>query len=102
MFLVVIPYLILIVLVGSAAVLLTSKKLAERFVTAGILPRTFLGIIPILQSVIRVFGGVLVAAGVIKIGMDSGWIDAQLLSRYAFPGCLILLGAMLLLLNRRG
>ena len=102
MFLVVIPYLILIVLVGSAAVLLTSKKLAERFVTAGILPRTFLGIIPILQSVIRVFGGVLVAAGVIKIGMDSGWIDAQLLSLYAFPGCLILLGAMLLLLNRRG
>ena len=81
--------------------LLTSKKLADKFVAAGILPRTFLGIIPILQSVIRIFGGVLVAAGVIKIGMDSGWIDAQLLSRYAFPGCLILLGVMLLLLNRR-
>ncbi|MGO9970103.1 MAG: hypothetical protein ACLPY2_22815 [Bryobacteraceae bacterium] len=101
MFLVVLPYLILVVLVGSAAVLLTSKKLADKFVAAGILPRTFLGIIPILQSVIRIFGGVLVAAGVIKIGMDSGWIDAQLLSRYAFPGCLILLGVMLLLLNRR-
>jgi hypothetical protein len=101
MFLVVLPYLILTVLVGSAAVLLTSKKLSEKFVAAGILPRQFLGIIPILQSVIRVFGGVLVAAGVIKIGVDSGWIDAQLLSRYAFPGCLILLGAILLFFNRR-
>jgi hypothetical protein len=101
MFLVVLPYLILTVLVGSAAVLLTSKKLSEKFVAAGILPRQFLGIIPILQSVIRVFGGVLVAAGVIKIGIEGGWIDAQVLSRYAFPGCLILLGAMLLFLNRR-
>jgi hypothetical protein len=101
MFLAVLPYLILTVLVGSAAVLLTSKKLSEKFVAAGILPRQFLGIIPILQSVTRVFGGVLVAAGIIKIGADSGWIDAQLLSRYAFPGCLILLGALLLFLNRR-
>ena len=101
MFLVVLPYFILTALVGSAAVLLTSKKLSERFVAAGILPRTFLGIIPILQSVIRVFGGILVAAGVIKIGIDSGWIDSRLLSRYAFPGCAILLGAMLLFLNHR-
>ena len=101
MFLVVLPYLILIALVGSAAVLLTSKKLSERFVTAGILPRAFLGIIPILQMAIRIFGGVLSAAGVLKICMDSGWIDAQLLARYAFPGCLILLGAVLLFLNHR-
>jgi|SRR5450432_4806513 len=101
MFIVVLPYLILMVLVGSAAVLLTSKRLSEKFVTAGILPRTFLAVIPILQSAIRIFGGILVAAGVVKIGIDSGWIDAQMLSRYAFPGCLILLGAMLLFLNRR-
>lgn len=100
MIFVVLPYLILTVLVGSAAVLLTSKKLSEKLVTAGILPRTFLGVVPVLQSVIRVFGAVLVAAGVLKIGMDSGWIDAQLIARYAFPGCLILLGALLLFLNR--
>jgi hypothetical protein len=101
MFFVVLPYLILTAVVGSAAVLLTSKKLSEKFVTAGFLPKSFLGIIPVLQSVIRVFGAVLIGAGVIKIGMDSGWIDSQLLSRYAFPGCLILLGAVLLFLNRR-
>jgi hypothetical protein len=101
MFFVVLPYLILTVVVGSAAVLLTSKKLSEKFVAAGILPRTFLGVVPVLQSVIRIFGAVLIAAGIVKIGLDSGWIDAQLLSRYAFPGCLILLGAMLLFLNRR-
>ena len=94
------PYLILTVLVGSAAALLTSKKLAAKFVAAGILPRQFLGFIPILQSVIRGFGGVLIVAGVINIGTESGWIDAQLLSRYAFPGCLILLGGILLFLNR--
>src|SRR6185437_12140482 len=101
MFLTVLPYLFLTALVGSAAVLLTSKKLSERFVAAGFLPRQFLGIIPVLQSVIRVFGGVLVVAGVVEIGMDRGWIDAQLLSRYAFPACLILLGTVLLLLNRK-
>lgn len=102
MFVLLLPYLILLVLVGSAAVLLTSRKLAERFVTAGILPRTVLGIIPALQSVSRIFGGVLIAAGAIKIAADSGWLDTRVLSQYAFPACLIFLGAMMLLLNRRG
>ena len=102
MFIAVLPYLVVVALVGSAAVLLTSKKLSERFVAAGMLPRAFLGVIPMLQGVIRVFGCVLIATGVLKIGLDSGWISAELLSRYAFPGCLILLGLLLLLLNRRG
>ncbi len=97
----VLPYLILTILLGSAAVLLTSKKLAEKFVTAGLLPRNFLGVIPALQSVIRVFGVVLIAAGAFKIAMDSGWIDTAVISRYAFPACLMLLGLMMLLLNRR-
>lgn len=100
MFLVVLPYLIFVALVGSAAVLLTSKKLSEKFVAAGILPRTFLSLIPILQTVLRVFGGVLIVTGMIKIGIDSGWIDAQVLSRFALPVCFILLGALLLFLNR--
>lgn len=91
----------MIVLAGCAAVLLTSKKLSERFVTAGLLPRAFLGVIPVLQTVIKVFGGVLIFAGLVKIGLDSGWIDAQMLSKYALPTCLIVLGAMLLVLNRR-
>jgi len=86
---------------GSAAVLLTSKKLAEKFVEAGFLPRTFVGLIPLLKSVIRVFGVVLIAVGMIEIGVDNGWINPELLSRYAFPGCLILLGALLLFLNQR-
>ena len=97
----VLPYLFLIVLVGTAAILLTSKKLAERMVEAGILPRALLGGIPILQSVIRIFGVGLIAMGFIKIGIDSGWVDAQLLSRYAFAGCLILLGIVLLFFTRR-
>jgi nucleoside recognition membrane protein YjiH len=100
MLFIVLPYLILIALVAGAVLLVTSKRLAEKFVAAGLLPSTFLGIVPILRSVIRVFGVILVAAGVIKIGMDSGWIDAQLLSRYAFPGCLICIGAILLFFNR--
>lgn len=100
MFFIVLPYLAVIALVACAVLLITSKKLAEKFVAAGMLPSTFLGIVPILRSVIRVFGVMLLAAGVIKIGMDSGWIDAQLLSRYAFPGCLICIGAILLFLNR--
>lgn len=101
MFSVVLPYLVLLVILGSAVVLLTSKKLSEKFVTAGILPKTFLGIIPILQLVSRIFGGVLIAAGLTKVGIDSGWIDSQLLYRYAFSGCLILLGTILLFFSRR-
>jgi hypothetical protein len=101
MFIMVLPYLILIVLVASAAVLLTSKRLSEKFVAAGILPRTFLGVVPILQSLTRIFGGVLVAAGIVKICIDSGWVDIRLLSRYVFPGCLILLGALLLFAGMR-
>jgi hypothetical protein len=101
MFVVLLPYLVAMVLVGSAAVLLTSKTLSERFAAAGFLPRTFLGLIPMLQSAIRVFGGVLIAVGVIVICVESGWIDARLLSKYAFPGCLILLGGLLLLVNRQ-
>jgi len=101
MFLFVLPCLILVVLGGSAAVLLTSKKLAEKFVTAGLLPRTFLGIIPALQTISRVFGGLLIVAGTVKIAIDSGWIDAHMISRYAFPACLILIGVMMMLLNRR-
>jgi hypothetical protein len=101
-FVLVLPYLIVIVIVGAAAVLVTSKNLAEKCVTAGLLPRTFLGLVPILQSVIRLLGVVLVTAGIVNLAISSGWIDAAVLSRYAFPACLILLGAMLLFLNRRG
>jgi hypothetical protein len=101
MLLTVLPYLILTALLGSAAVLLTSKTLAEKFVAAGFLPRTFVGLIPMLQSVIRVFGGILIAVGVIVICVENGWIDARLLSKYTFPACLILLGGLLLFLNHR-
>lgn len=101
MLLEVLPYLVILIVLGSAAVLLTSKKLAEKFVSAGMLPRAFLEILPALQSAIRVFGCVLIAAGVLKIAVDGGWIDSRLLSKYAFPGCLVLLGLMMLLLSRR-
>ncbi len=101
MFFEILPYLAIILLLGSAAVLLTSKKLAEKFIAAGMLPQAFLGILPALQSAIRVFGCVLIAVGAVKIAVDSGWIDARTLSRYAFPGCLILLGLMLLFLSKR-
>lgn len=97
----VLPYLLLIMLIGGAAVLLTSKTLSEKFVAAGILPRAFLGVLPALQAFIRVFGGVLVVAGAVKIAIDSGWIDAAFVSRYAFSGCLVILGVILLLFSGR-
>ncbi len=102
MFFEILPYLAIVVVLGAAAVLLTSKKLAQKFVAAGMLPHAFLGVLPALQSAIRAFGCVLVVAGMLKISMDSGWIDSRMLSRYGFPGCLILLGLMMLFLSRRG
>ena len=96
------PYLFLLMLGGTATVLLTSKKIAEKLVAAGMLPHAFLGLLPVIQSALRILGGVLVVAGVVKIGIDSGWIDGALLSRYAFPAAMILLGLLVLLLSRRG
>jgi len=95
------PYLILLMLAGIAATLLTSKSLAERLVAAGLLPRALLGLVPVLQIVIRIFGGVLVLAGLIRIGEQGGWINPQTLEKYGFPVAIVLLGLVLLFLSPR-
>ena len=94
-------YFLLLALGVSAAVLLTSKKLSERLVAAGVMPRAFLSVLPVLQTIIRVFAVVLIIAGIVKIGVDTGWINAAVLSRYAFPVAIILLGVLLLVMSRR-
>jgi hypothetical protein len=95
------PYLFLLVLGGVAAGLLTFKSLAERIVAAGMLPRAFLGLLPALQVIIRIFGAVLVIAGIIRIGAEGGWINPQTVARYGFPVAIVLLGLILLLLSPR-
>lgn len=95
------PYLVLLMLAGIAAILLTSKSLAERLVAAGLVPRALLGMVPVLQIVIRVFGAVLVFAGVIRIGVQGGWINPQTLERYGFPVAIVLLGLVLLFFSPR-
>lgn len=95
------PYFLLLMLGAGASVLLTSKKVSERLVAAGMMPRAFLGLLPVLQTVIRVFGVILILAGGVKIGVDNGWINAAVLSRYAFSAAVITLGLVLLLMSRR-
>lgn len=95
------PYLVLLVLAGIAAILLTFKSLAERLVAAGLVPRALLGMVPVLQIVIRVFGAVLVLAGLIRIGEQGGWINPQILERYGLPVAIVLLGLVLLVFSPR-
>lgn len=95
------PYFLLLMLGTGAAVLLTSKKLSEKLVEAGLMPRAFLGLLPLLQTTIRVFGVVLISVGLVKIGVDNGWINPAVLSRYAFSAAVIVLGVLLLLTSRR-
>jgi len=95
------PYIFLLVLGGVAAILLTFKSLAEKLVAGGFIPRAFLGLVPALQVVIRIFGAVLVVAGLIRIGEEGGWINPQTLARYGFPVAILLLGLVLLFLSPR-
>jgi len=95
------PYLFLLMLGGVAAILLTFKSIAEKFVAAGILPRAFLGLVPALQVAMRVFGVILVIAGVVRIGEQAGWVNPETLSRYGFSVAILVLGLILLFLSPR-
>jgi hypothetical protein len=90
------PYLLLLVVGATAVLLLTSKALAEKLVGLGMMPRAFLGLIPLLRTMIRAFGCVLILGGILKIGIDAGLVNAEILSRYSFPAALILLGMIML------
>ena len=95
------PYLVLLTLGGIAATLLAFKSVAEKLVSAGYLPRAFLGLVPALQIAMRVLGAVLVIAGIVRIGVESGWVNPQTLERYGFPVAIVLLGLVLLFLSPR-
>lgn len=98
-------YVLLIVVASVAVVLATSRMMAERLVDAGLMPRSFLGVLPMLHTAIKALGGVLVIAGLVVIGVRSGWLNRDLLEKYALPGALVALGLVLLFLspkNERG
>ncbi len=95
------PYIFLLVLGGVATVLLTIKSLAEKLVGAGFVPRALLGLVPAIQVVIRVFGAVLVVAGIVRLGEEGGWINPLTLDRYGFPVAIVVLGLVLLFLSPR-
>ncbi len=96
-----IPYVIILLLGGVAAGLLTSKVLSEKLVAAGILPRTFLGLLPVVHGTMRVFGVTLILAGIVSVGIESGLINREYLARYGFAIAVIALGVLLVGLSRR-
>jgi len=51
--------------------------------------------------VIRVFGAVLVVAGIVRLGEEGGWINPLTLDRYGFPVAIVVLGLVLLFLSPR-
>ena len=96
-----IALLAVIVIAGMAAGLLSSKAMSEKLVAAGILPRTFLSLIPALQLVIRIFGVGLVVAGGISLSVQAGWINRDVLEKYGLSAVVIIIGLVLLLMSPR-
>lgn len=95
------PYLLILVAVGAVGFLLSSKKLVERFVSAGALPRAVLELLPIIGVGIRVIGALLVFLGLIMLGIEQGWLDKLFLSRFGFAAAIIILGVVLFLLGQK-
>jgi hypothetical protein len=96
-----VPYLIVLMAAAVAVVMLTSKTLSEKLVTAGLLPRVFLNLAPMIQRIMKAFGITLVITGAFGIGIQSGWINREYLARYGFPGALLLMGLVIVLLSSR-
>lgn len=94
-----VPYLVVLMAGALAALLLTSKALSEKLVAVGLLPRAFLNLTPIIQKIMRVFGITLVTAGIVSIGIQSGWINREYLARYGFATAILLLGVIVILLS---
>lgn len=94
-----VPYLVVLMAGALAVLLLTSKAVSEKLVAVGLLPRAFLSFTPIIQKAMRLFGIALVTAGIVGIGIQSGWINREYLARYGFPTALLLLGVIVIVLS---
>jgi hypothetical protein len=97
----VLPYLVFLMIGLVAAALLSSKQVSERLVSAGMLPRSVLGLMPIIVIALRVCGILLVAGGLLKIAVDEGWLNAAVVQRYALPTAMVVLGCLILWVSRK-
>jgi|SRR5579864_43284 len=88
--------LVIITVAGVAAALLSSKVIAEKMITAGMLPRAFFGLIPVLQNVVRVFAITLVVAGLASTSIEAGWINRDIILKYGVSFAVMLIGVILL------
>lgn len=89
-------YAIVALALSVALVMLGSKAIAEKFVALGMLPRSFLGLVPVLKRAVRIVGVIMVVGGLVGISITNGWINPEILRRYGFPAALIIIGGILL------
>jgi len=95
------PYALLVLIISVVFGLLTSKVVAEKLVTAGLLPRSFLNLVPLLHFVLRAFGVMLILIGLISIGITSGWLNPDAIRRFGVPSAVVALGVILLVFGAR-
>jgi hypothetical protein len=93
------PYILIVGLIGVIGFALTSRGLADRFIEMGILPQTLRGILPIVNVAVRAIGFLLVICGLTKLALDAGWLNAAILQRYGLAILLILIGTGFLILS---
>ena len=97
----VVTYGLLLFAVVAGTVILTSRTAIEKLVGAGVLPRLFLNLVPVLTVAARALGVVLVAIGSIQLGINTGIISYEWISRFGFSLLLIILGVLLLVVTTR-
>lgn len=94
-------YLIVALAISTTLVLLSSKVITEKLVSAGMLPRGFVGLIPALQNTIRVFAVLMVCGGLLGICIANGWINPETIHKFGLPVTLVLVGLLLLFMTSK-
>lgn len=101
MFAEIVLYAIVALALSASLVMLGSRALAEKLVAQGMLPRSFLGFVPVVKRAVRIVGVLLIIGGVVGVGIANGWINPELIKKYGFSAALIAIGAILLAFTAR-
>jgi len=84
--------------VVTVLLILTSRSAIEKLVGSNILPRVFINFVPVMTSTARVLAVVLVLAGAIQLGVQTGLLSREWIEQYGFSVLLIVLGGIMLFL----
>ncbi|MGA8366952.1 MAG: hypothetical protein ACLQMT_04435 [Candidatus Acidiferrales bacterium] len=83
---------IVCVVVLATVGLVTSRSAIDRLVGAGILPRAFSNLVPVLTIAARALAIGLTIVGIGLVGVNGGWLSREWLERYGWATLLVVVG----------